>query len=356
MNRPRHILILLLGAIGDVTRALPLAARIKSHQPDAKLLWAVEPKSLSVVDQHELVDKVVVFERNRGIPAYIDFVRALRKAEVDIVLDLQRHLKSGVTSWLTGAKRRIGFNRKNAKEFNWLFNTEYIPEVENFSSKLEHYQLFGDALELPRPEVLDFGIRPRNEMRASLETLLEQALVAKERPERISGYAGLILGSSWPSRFWQAEYYQQLATNLWATKNLLPVFLGGEGERLFEQEIVGALSAMPYVSLVGKTSLQDLFQLFGLMRVAIGPDSGPMHIAATAGIPVVSFWGATSPLRSAPYGSEQLVIQSPIGCAPCYRRECPGLDRLCMKQITPKTVLAFVDQALEGSANETPAL
>ena len=100
------------------------------------------------------------------------------------------------------------------------------------------------------------------------------------------------------------------------------------------------------IDLSGETSITDLVALFSRSRLAAGPDCGPMHIAAAMGIPVVSLWGATSPARSAPYGSESFVLQSAIGCAPCYRRRCPGLNRLCMFKIPPEAVLARVETLL----------
>ena len=103
------------------------------------------------------------------------------------------------------------------------------------------------------------------------------------------------------------------------------------------------------MDLAGQTSLSELVAVLEQSSFAVGPDSGPMHIAAAVGTPVISLWGATSPQRSGPLGSEHLMLQSPIGCSPCYRRTCPGLDRLCMSSIPVEAVIAqlaaFVDVA-----------
>ena len=346
MEHPKEILIVLFGAIGDVTRALPTVSRLKQAWPECRISWAIEPKSLSVLESTSLVDEILLFDRPRGFPAYIRFIRELRSHSFDLTIDFQRHFKSGVTSWLSRAPRRIGFHQKNAKEFNWLFNSETIPRVDNFSSKFEHYQFFADALGIARPERADFSIATQDAVQQRLRRLLEDSLSDERLARERAGYLGLILGSSWESRFWEPEYYQQVARQLWEERRLLPVLLGSAGERAIAEQIQSGLGAVPHVSLIERTSLSDLFQLFPLFEVALGPDSGPMHIAAAAGCPVVSLWGATSPLRSAPIGNEHLVVQSPIGCSPCYRRECPGLDRLCMKQLTPKTVRVFVEKAL----------
>ena len=120
----RRILIVLMGAIGDVTRGLPIAVRIKRSWPDSQISWAVEPLSAPLVTGHPAIDRVVVFDRKRGIAGYRNLIAELRTESYDLVLDMQRHFKSGMTSLLSGGKVRVGFHRRNAKEFNWLFNIE----------------------------------------------------------------------------------------------------------------------------------------------------------------------------------------------------------------------------------------
>ena len=99
MDGARKILIVLLGASGDVVRGLSLALRIKKHSPGVELCWAVEPRSQSLVEDHPAIDKVIVFDRPGGVRAFFGFLRQLRSERFDLVLDLQRHLKSGIASW-----------------------------------------------------------------------------------------------------------------------------------------------------------------------------------------------------------------------------------------------------------------
>ena len=121
----KRVLIVLFGAIGDVTRALPLAVRLKRGWPDAHLTWAVEPLARPLVVGHPAINQVLVFERGQGRVGYRKFLRELDAQEpFDIALDLQRHLKSGFTTWRSGAPPRIGFNRRNSKELNFCFQTE----------------------------------------------------------------------------------------------------------------------------------------------------------------------------------------------------------------------------------------
>jgi len=131
----------------------------------------------------------------------------------------------------------------------------------------------------------------------------------------------------------------------WAAVCLL---VGSAREREFSQSIAADLTELPFVNLVEQTSLHELVAVFSSVSVAVGSDSGPMHIAAAVGVPVVSLWGSTSPRRSAPYGSQDYVLASAIGCAPCYKRICPGLGTLCMEQLCPDLVANKVAQIWNG--------
>jgi len=346
-NAPQKLLIILLGAIGDVTRALPLAMRIKTAWPKTSISWAVEPKSRDVVEEHPAIDKVIVFERSRGLAGYLDFIRAIRKESYPLVLDMQRILKSGIASRFSGSPQRIGFHPLDAKEFNWLFNNQSISRTPHLSPKIYHYQLFGDKLGIAPAPKLDFGLAPTASKSAVVTKLMEEVaagsgikLAPKEK--RLA----LIMGSSWPSRFWFADRYAEViseAANFWGMQTVL---VGGNAEASFAEEVKALLPANTVIDLIGKTSLRELAAVLHQVKVAVGPDSGPMHIAAAVGTPVISLWGATSPRRSRPEGSENLVLQSSIGCSPCYRRECPGLGRLCMLDIPSEAVLARIGSIL----------
>lgn len=349
MNQPRKLLIVCHGAIGDVTRALPLASRIKKHWKDTEIHWGIEPISRSIVEHHPSIDKVHLFERKKGLSAFFDYINRLKAEEFSLVLDLQRHIKSGVTSWLTGAPRRIGFHRKNSRECNWLLATQQIAEVPHYSIKTHQYQKFGDLLGLPSEEKLDFGLSPSEDERIAVAKILEkQASSALQGEPLIS----LILGSTWESRFWRADYYSELITALYSKYGIRCVLVGGKQEHAFAEDVLAKCKVKESaINLVEKTSLRQLVAVFDASACAVGSDSGPMHIAAGVGIPVISLWGSTSPLRSAPYGSEHLVLQSPIGCSPCYRKRCPGLDTLCMTDIPVRAVLARLESVLLTSTS-----
>ena len=334
---PRRILIVLLGAIGDVTRALPLLARLRQAYPTAYIAWAVEPAAAALLEAHPSLDEMILYQRTKGPLAFFPFLREIRRQQFDCVLDLQRHAKSGIISWWSCAPVRLGFHRTNTKEGNWLFNTHTIAPIPDFSLKLQQYLKFAEALRLPESKVrFDLHLRPEEQHK------IQTHLVRTPNP-----FAAFFLGSRWPSRFWFPQATATVARTLIDNYGMGIVLLGGQGEVAFAQE-VEKLILSDITNLVGQTNLRDLIGIFQRARFAIGPDSGPMHIAAATGIPVISLWGATSPMRSAPWGSEKLVLKGETACSPCYARQCP-IDRRCMQQITPERALSLIREVLDQS-------
>ena len=342
-NRPKNILIVLLGAIGDVVRGIPLAVRVKRSWPDSKITWAVEPKSAGLVQGHPSIDEVIVFQRSGGFSEFRRFRREIAAGKFDLVLDLQRHLKSGLTSRASRARRRIGFHRRNAKEFNWLFNTETIEYAPDTVPKIQHYQLFGDHLGLEKSDALAFDLPSAGRERAE-ELILRVSADRGFTPPSPDKRVALLIGGSWRSKRWPAERFRSLAETL-TRKMGFTVYLFGSADEAAMAHTIGT-GIHQVGSLVGHTSLPELVACLATMNLAVGSDSGPMHIAAAVGTPVISLWGPTDPVRTGPYQSEGLVLTSPIGCAPCYRRCCPGLDNLCMSDIPSEAVIARIRQLL----------
>jgi heptosyltransferase I len=336
---PHRVLIVLMGAIGDVVRALPLLGRIRNAWPDSHIAWAVEPKSKAVLEHHRWLDEIIVYDRAHAPWTFIPFLRRIRRGHFDLVIDLQRHLKSGFTSLISGASDRFGFAAANTKEFNHRFSNRQIAPQPNMRLKLLQYQAFGDALGIAQSPI-EFGLAATDDERARALELLRDA----RRP-----LLAVILGSSWPSRIYfpesTAAVISRVARPDGDSPALFPVLLGGLDETKLADEVVRHLDDVPALNLAGRTSLRDLIAIFPECAVAFGPDSGPMHIAAAMGCPVVSLWGATAAERSAPWGFAELAISGAIPCHPCYLRRCP-IGRECMRRISPEEVEVTVRRAL----------
>jgi heptosyltransferase I len=340
---PRRILIVLLGAIGDVVRALPLLGRLRKAYPDAHIAWAVEPKSEPILRSHPWLDEIIVHNRSRAPFGFIPFLIKVRAGRFDLVLDLQRHLKSGITALASGAADRIGFASGNAKEFNPIFSTRRIAPQPAMRLKLMQYQAFGDALGIA-PAPIEFGLTISDG-----EMDRAKSMLAGFSAPRLA----VILGSSWPSRVYFPELIAATIRALSVAANggpaLFPVLIGGPEEASLAAQVVRDLEGTPVLNLAGRSTLRDLIGIFPQCAAAFAPDSGPMHIAAAVGCPVVSIWGATAPERSAPWGFADFALRGEIPCHPCYLRECP-IGRECMRRIRPEDIAAAVRRALATSA------
>jgi lipopolysaccharide heptosyltransferase I len=336
---PHRILIVLLGSIGDVVRALPLLGRLRRAWPQAHIAWAVEPKSEPILRNHPWLDEIIVHDRSRAPWQFVSFLRRIRAGRFDLVLDLQRHLKSGVTSLASGATERIGFAPINTKEGNHHFATRWIEPQPAMRLKLLQYQAFGDALGIP-PAPIEFGLALPEKERADAVRLIDSTPTPR---------LGVILGSSWPSRIYfpemTAAVIRELAHSTNGAHPLFPILLGGPSEASLASEVMRNLDGTNALNLAGRTTLRDLIAIFAECAVAFAPDSGPMHIAAAVGCPIVSLWGATAPERSAPWGFADFAMRGEIPCSPCYLRQCP-IGRECMRRIAPEAVAAGVRRAI----------
>jgi len=333
---PKKILIVLHGSIGDVIRALPLAKLLRKGFPKAYLAWSVEPAARPLLEGCPELDEIILFDRGRSWRAWWPFLVKIRSRRFDLVLDLQRHLKSGVISRYSGAPQRIGFHRSDSKEFNWLFNNQRIERFGESISKLDHYLKFADYLGIDRSPVgWEFVV-----------TAEEKVAVAEHLSPVRRRFAVLFVGTRWPSKQWFPAQIAECARWLQAEQQLDVVLLGAKEDQTIAREAM-ALASGPVIDLVGRTSLREALGIIERADVAVGPDTGLMHIAAAVGTPVVSLWGATDPQRTGPYGFSELAIQGQAPCVPCRRRQC-AIGRICMQSITKEQIVAKVEQALRG--------
>jgi heptosyltransferase I len=331
---PRSMLIVLMGSMGDVIRGLCLVAHLKSFLPGLHLTWLVEPQWAALVRFHPLVDRIIVFDRPQPISGVYRLWKALSEIHFDVTLDLQRHLKSGFFSKLSGAPRRIGFHRQNTKERNWLFNNEHIPFFPDSIPKLVHYLSFARYLGLPEPETLDFGF---------------SRLTSTDAPRSVQNLAppliSIVMGSSWESKDWFFEGYRGLLTEILDTRKESVILLGDRSKEKEAARLSEQMASPRVLNLVGKTTLLELAATLKKSVVAVGPDSGPGHLSAAVGTPYVSLFGPTSPDRVVPYGCRHLVVAVDLDCAPCNQRRCSKKDRPCMKKITVNMVVEKIATA-----------
>ena len=198
IRKDPYILIILMGSLGDLVRGLSVVAPLKKQYPRGRITWLVEPAWRDIVSLHPGIDDVITFQRPEPVRGLIQLRKELRRHRFDITIDLQRHLKSGFFSLLSGAGRRIGFHRKNAKEFNWVFNNEHIDYYSDELPKIQHYLRFLTYLKIPFAGDLDFGF-----------SRFDAGRHLPEAVRNLSGpFVAIVMGSSWENKDWCYEGYR----------------------------------------------------------------------------------------------------------------------------------------------------
>ena len=332
------ILIILMGSLGDVARGLCLVSHIKASLPQSRLTWIVEPKWSELVRLNNQVDRMIIFKRAWRVSAVWQLFKDLRQEPFDITLDLQRILKSGFFGMLSGARRRIGFHRRNAKEFNWIFNNEHIAYFSDDLPKIRHYLKFTEYLGLPQPDNLDFGFSS-----LSVKDTAPGVIVNLTKQ-----FITVVLGTSWETKNWYYEGYLDLIRQILSGYNLKVVLVGDRTQQALSAKLIQTINSPDLLDLVGKTTLPELIALLKAAAAGVGPDSGPGHLAAAVGTPFVTLFGPTFAQRTAPYGCENLVVTASMDCAPCYRKSCPDRNKECMLNIKADAVMEKVSLALSG--------
>lgn len=327
MKNP-SFLIILLGSLGDVVRALSLLEPIKKQYPESEITWLVDSRWSSLIEKNENIDDIIVFERKITPLSISNVLKKLREKEYDIVFDLQRILKSGLLSFFTKSDRKICFNKQNSKEFNYIFNSEQIAFYPDSLSKIHHYHQFLSHVDIKTNEPYTFGLD-------NIETNLAKTI---KNEDTIT----FVLGSTWKTKDWSTLNYIELAKKIIKETDKKILLLGTEEQSLIAKEILLELDKSRFIDLSGKTSLVDLVAIISNTSLVVGPDSGPAHLSACVSTPYITLFGPTSPNRVAAYGMDKYALVSKAKCAPCVKKTCPLLEQICMDMLTPDIVYSKI--------------
>jgi len=331
-----NILIVKLSAIGDVIHTLPSVAALRELYPEAHITWVVEEAASGLVLGNPLLDEVIVFRRKSWIKLLKGgqigevlkeargFIGRLRSRRYELVIDFHGLFKSAAIVFLSRSKRKLGYD--SWQELTGLFYNERIPEDMN-KHAVDRYLDFLRYLGAQVSEV-KFILPLTEEAKKQALSLLAKYQLSEKRFIAINPIA------YWETKLWDNEKFAILADSIKKELKLDVVFTGGKHEDA--RDIVKAMQTDP-VDLAGRTTLPQLAQIYQSAALVITTDSGPMHLAAAVGTPVVALFGPTNPARTGPYGKGHTVITSNLACSPCLLRKCP--TRQCMKDITPRQVL-----------------
>jgi heptosyltransferase-2 len=328
--RPGRVLVRLPNWLGDTVMALPMLEALGAAWP-ATELWCLGPWAEPVLEAVPGIARRLDVPRTR--PARGALLGELRRARLDVVILTTNSFRTALEAWRTRAPRRVGF----AGEGRGVFLTDAVPFPAPSPHQVAAYlRLLGPLGLDPVMAAPALAVLPA---RVAAARALLAAVGLRPRAA-----VGLQLGAAFgPSKLWAADRLARLSAALEA-RGVPTVFLGPPSAAPLLGEAAAALPAPPR-SLVGRDQPALLPALFRDLAVLVAPDSGPAHVAAAVGTPVVTLFGPTDPRLTAPLGPGARVIWQPPSCAPCFLPDCP-IDHRCLGDLRVETVLDAVLQRL----------
>jgi heptosyltransferase I len=333
---PREILIVMLSALGDAVHVLPVLNALKRQWPESRITWLLQPVPHQLVAGHENVDEFILFHRRRGAEAWRSFTEAssaLGTRRFDLLVNLQVYLKAGLLTSMARAQVKLGFDRKRARDMNWLFTTHRIPARPTGHVQDQYFE-FVEHLGIPT-EPLEWRLT----LTAAERIAQQQFFESVDRP-----VCGVVVGTSKQAKNWAPERYARLLEVLESDFGYRTVLLGGPSaaEKAAAERILRATRAQPIDALAN--DVRRLLWLLDGSSLVISPDTGPLHAARALDRPLVGLYGYTNPKRYGPYRRPWQVVDGyarfpgeDYGPAAGYRSE--GMQR-----ITVEMVLAGVER------------
>jgi len=357
-------LIIKPSSMGDIVQALPVLTALKESHPAARVSWLVARPFAELLEGHPRLKEVIRFDRRRfgrvgrsvsTMLAFAAFLKDLRQRRFTTVLDLQGLFRSGLFALSTGAPNRVGFAA--ARELAPLFYTAEVSLPRGDMHAVERYLAVARHVGLAMPKATDH-LPVSAEARAAARRTLEEAGLGPRKP-----YVVLGAHARWETKQWPADRFAHVAERASRDLGARSVLIGSRAAKASARQIAEAAAQTgslheTVIDLTGRTTLKELVAVIAEARVMVTNDSGPMHVAAAVGTPVVAIFGPTNPRRTGPHGTGHRVLAGRAPCSPCYRRQClyagSTMNRCCMTNIGTDEVADLLIETWRGSPPESP--
>lgn len=339
----KRILITRTDRIGDVILSLPAIKAVRYAFPDAYIAIMIQPRIDDILKGNPHIDEVIVYDKNKkhkGLLKNIGFIKWLKGKRFDTALILHSTKRINLLCFLAGIPRRIGYARGKAD----FLLTDKIEYTKRFGEKHESEYSLDILRHLginPESSIPFIYVQELDEQKA--EEILKTLKISK-------GERFIILhpGASCPSKMWPLENFAKLGDML--IENLkIKVMINLAPDQAGLGEKVRSMMRNKPIFFCDPTTLGELAALFKKASLVISNDSGPGHVAAGVGSPIISIFGRNqkglSPVRWRPLGDKAVAIQKDIGCIECLAHDCKK-GFLCLKEIKPEEVFEEAKQLL----------
>lgn len=308
-DTPMRLLIVRLSSLGDLFHALPAVHALKVGL-NASVDWVTQTNYVELVRCFTDVDRVIGFPRRGFLGKAVPFLRELRQERYSHVIDLQGLLKSAFVSRLARAERRIG------------------PSYSREGSRLLYSGLAGPARK--DRHAVDEALDVVRHLGLKEHAPVFPVRFPEQKRDEPRPRVALIPRSRWETKNWSVANFVAVARVLQERAGASVFLVGGPEDRAACGEIEARLQGR-VVNTCGRTSLVELGSLLQEMDLVISVDSGPMHMAAAVGRPVLAVFGATDPKRTGPHGAlHRVVMTKGLECRPCFSETCSRSDLACL--------------------------
>ncbi len=332
------ILVIKIGAIGDVVLVVPSLRAIRNRFPKAYIAVLVGIDAYTVLKNCPYLDEVIIYNSpfiKNNIFNFLKLAGDLRKANFDIVIDFQNNRRSHLLSFLSLAPKRLGYkNKKFGFLLNWGLDDSKtgLPPVKHQFHMLSLLRISGqdEGLEL-WPSGNDYKYA---------DDFLNQQWLAPNQP-----LVGINIGASarWATKRWPREKITGLCNELARKYSAKVLLTGARPDAVFAKDIAASVKLKP-IDAAGRTTLPQLGALISRCKAFITQDSAPMHIAAAVGVPLVAVFGPTDPARHAPPAEKLVVIRQNLKCSPCYKTKCEGFE--CINSLDINRIVEAIGRFL----------
>ena len=331
LDNPQKILVRSPNWIGDAVISLPALAALRGRFPGAEIVLAAKPWVSEVYQRHPAVNRQMIFDpqgEHRGIRGFSRFVHALRDERFDAAVLLQNAFHAAWMAWRARIPVRLGYARAGRRFL--LTHPVEVPPAAAYGHQVYYY------LHLLFRAGLISRIDPVPAIHLPLA--VEEKLWAAKYLEALGltgprFLVGLNPGASHgPAKRWLSERYAALADRLIGSLHADVLIFDARAEKSLAEEIAWAMEHTPII-VESQVTLRQMMSLLGACRLVVSNDSGPMHLAAALGVPVVAIFGSTDARATGPVGPHTRVVRQRVPCSPCWFRECP-IDFRCMRGVT----------------------
>jgi heptosyltransferase-1 len=344
----RRILVVKLSAMGDVVHALPLIPYLRRAAPSAEIHWAVDARFAGLLEGNPGIAKVVSLPIRewKGRAGSTETWRealsaagALRRERYDIAFDVQGNIKSGVVTWLSGAPLRYGFPREIARERQNLWFTNRRPAA---SAEDRHV-----AQKILRVASAPFGGEFRlDDLKGEIANTPEEIAAADRLLfDAVPAAAPRLVvhpGTTWNTKRMDPAFWADTVRFLRGTFPSMGAFLSWGTDREREECLAIRELAGGRVELLPRLGYKVLAAVYRACGHMIGPDTGPLHLAAAVGARTVSVFRGSDGEYAAPVGPGHRFLQAPLPCTACQikgDKVCPR-DAECRASIRAEEVAA----------------